>query len=98
VTSPIDDGGPAFPQPPFLNPNGQVCTPGMYYAEAVGMTLRDYFAAKVMQAIVAGDGARMVAARDGRYDETNWGQIVAANAYEMADAMLTHRAKKGSTT
>ncbi len=41
-----------------------------------------------MQACFTGDGAKMVAVRDGRYDETNWAQVVAANAYAMADAMI----------
>ncbi|WP_278984586.1 hypothetical protein [Sphingobium yanoikuyae] len=58
-----------------------------------GMMLRDYFAAKAMAAAFAGPGARMIADRDDRYDETNWAQVVAANAYEMADAMLAHRAQ-----
>lgn len=58
-----------------------------------GMTLRDYFAAKAMQTMVAGQGARMVADRDGRYNETNWAKVVAANAYEFADAMLEERVK-----
>lgn len=43
----------------------------------------------------AGAGARMVADRDKRYDEQagNWAEIVAANAYEFADAMLETREK-----
>lgn len=53
--------------------------------------LRDHFAGLAMQSIFAGEGARMVADRDERYNETNWAQVVAANAYEMADAMLAHR-------
>lgn len=56
-----------------------------------GMSLRDYFAAKAMQAIFAGEGARQVASRDGRYTEGNWSQVVALNAYEMADAMIEAR-------
>jgi hypothetical protein len=58
-----------------------------------GMTIRDWFAGMAMQAIYGGEGARQVADRDGRYDETNWGEVVAANAYEMADAMLRQRGK-----
>jgi hypothetical protein len=76
-----NNGGPAFPRP--YSGNG---TPSQ-----IGMTLRDYFAAKAMQAIFAGEGARMVAARDQRYDETNWAEIVATNAYGMADAMIAAR-------
>lgn len=58
------------------------------------LSTRDEFAARVMQAIFAGPGARMVADRDGRYDETNWKEIVALNAYEMADAMMLARKGK----
>ena len=59
------------------------------YTEAIGvssgMTLRDYFAAKAMQGIMAGilgDGG----------DWPNR-EIVVANAYATADAMLAERAK-----
>lgn len=66
-------GGPAFPVPNLQNDE-----------DFNGMSLRDYFAAKAMQGIVAACGDR-----DGgvAYDETT----VAASAYEMADAMLMAR-------
>ena len=84
IRKPDPTGGPAFP---FVEP-AEVCS------VSTGMILRDYFAAKAMQAIFAGPGATMVAECDGRYDETNWSAIVALNAYEMADAMLAARAGK----
>ncbi len=56
-----------------------------------GMMLRDWYAGLAMQAAFAGVGAQQLADRDGRYDGTNWAEIVALNAYEMADAMLTAR-------
>lgn len=56
-----------------------------------GMFLRDWFAGLAMQASFAGHGAQQLADRDDRYDETNWSEVVAANAYEMADAMLKAR-------
>ena len=71
---------PAFP-----------CPSSLHGEPHEGMTLRDYFAAKAMQACFAGEGARMIADRDDRYNETNWAQIVAMNSYEMADAMLAER-------
>ena len=46
-----------------------------------GMSLRDWFAGLAMQAAFAGVVAR----------KTNWSEVVAANAYEMADAMLEAR-------
>ena len=55
--------------------------------------LRDWFAGLAMQRIFAGAGATVVAARDKRYDETNWADVVADNAYEMADAMMKRRLK-----
>ena len=55
-------GGPAFPHSRL----GSDCD---------GMTLRDYFAAKAMQALV----------------KTNYFDSTAEMAYEMADAMLKER-------
>jgi hypothetical protein len=78
------EGGPAFP----------ISIPGCGDNGCWGMSLRDYFAAKAMQAIYGGEGARIVADRDKRYDETNWGEVVAANAYEMADAMIAERTRR----
>ena len=70
-------GGPAFPS--------------SYAGASRGMTLRDWFAGIAMQTIYGGTGAQQVADRDLRYDETNWAEIVASNAYAMADAMLKER-------
>ena len=46
----MNDGGPAFPNPMFADPH----LPQSKYVEPndKGMTLRDYFAAKAMQAII----------------------------------------------
>lgn len=52
------------------------------------LTKREYFAGLFMAQIIAGEGARMVATRDARYDETNWKEVCAANAIEFADALL----------
>lgn len=79
-----DDGGPAFPN----------ITPDMIEWCRPGMTLLDYFAGLAMQSMVAGEGARQVAERDDRYDETNWDYIVASNAYVMAEAMLREKRRR----
>lgn len=79
--------GPAFPSSYAMSPQGFTTD------HEPGMSLRDWFAGRAMQSMFAGDGARMVANRDKRYDETNWAEVVALNAYEMADAMLTARAQ-----
>jgi hypothetical protein len=56
-----DTGGPAFPRTGWPN--------------ETGMTLRDYFAGKAMQALVQG----------------NYFDVTAKQAYMMADAMLKAR-------
>lgn len=48
-----------------------------------GLTIRDYFAAKAMQAIVIGNNA----------DECTMGAGCAADAYALADSMLAARVK-----
>ena len=60
-------GGPAFPN----------VTPTRIYAE--GMTLRDYFAAKAMQAILSNP------------EYTGEDSGLAAQSYNVADAMLKAR-------
>lgn len=68
-----DNGGPAFPVDweTFNRSNGH----------PAGMTLRDYFAAKALQAIVT--------------DAEHWANLtpesIAAAAYRQADAMLKAR-------
>ena len=70
----IDTGGPAFPVTP-TDRSGQIAE------TCLGMTLRDYFAAKAMQADLNYQGL------EGRESLSH----VAAMAYEMADAMLKAR-------
>ena len=62
-------GGPAFPQERTL-PCGS-------HEECEGMTLRDYFAAKAMQALIE------------KHDESP--VEISLEAYEIADAMLKER-------
>jgi hypothetical protein len=65
-----EDGGPAFPIERHL-PDGNEC----YY----GMSLRDYFAAAVIQGIIAWEGTG------------DTGEADAIQAYQYADAMLKAR-------
>ncbi len=51
--SAINDGRSAFPQAGFLNQNNEVVTAGCYFAEASGMTLRDWFAGQASDDDVA---------------------------------------------
>lgn len=66
----MNTGGPAFPQTRTL-PCGS-------HEECEGLTLRDYFAAQAMQALLAAD-----------YQSPCDG--CAIDAYQMADAMLKAR-------
>ena len=66
-------GGPAFPNPRWEG----------WGSPQEGMTLRDYFAAKAMQAMVQGRGAANL--EQGGYT------AVSMMAYRMADAMLKAR-------
>ena len=68
MTNKIEDGGPAFP---YHGPD----------SGKVGMSLRDYFAAKAMQAHIVGRG---------EFADTNK-RTIAECAYDMADAMLEAR-------
>lgn len=70
-----DDGGDAFPSPGVILRNGN--QQGAY----AGMSLRDYFAAKAMQGMMAHPSP---AASDEH--------MVARDAYTLADAMLEGRA------
>ena len=71
--SKINDGGPAFP---FIDSASPL--------EHSGMTLRDYFAAKAMQAYIQ----RAVLHADL--------EDVAIDAYDIADAMLNAREEGGA--
>ena len=79
-----DDGGSAFPQVESQQAGSQ----GDYHTEvysAGGMSLRDYFAAKAMQSIVAGAMAQ------GGANEAADAPELAKVAWLMADAMLATR-------
>lgn len=86
MSTPINDGGPAFPCIP-PDPN-----PGAYsqFPVGIGMTLRDYFAAKAMPAIYTEVVRR---ASDEGWPE-DWRDGIAQDAYKMADAMLKAREAK----
>ena len=70
-----DTGGPAFPA-------WEQDTYGAKFFNE-GMTMRDYFAAKVMQGLIA----------DPSWQGMSTGTM-AATAYEVADAMLKERSKE----
>ncbi len=78
-----NNGGPAFPCHWRNQPNDA--------PQVMGMTLRDYFAAKVMQGLLSNS-----ALMERAYQLRDVKEIVhnsAAEAYEMADVMLAEREK-----
>ncbi|USE79521.1 hypothetical protein NDR89_23300 [Cupriavidus gilardii] len=88
----INDGGPVFPAT-WTNdgdmisttPNGMVIAPGET-VELQGMTLRDYFAAKAMQGMLADLPKSLWGLQ--------WEASTAACAYRLADEMLAAREGK----
>lgn len=82
----INDGGPAFPlKEPVTR-------------DALGMSLRDYFAAKAMAAFIAEplrEGESSTAWRWTRQLQVSGPDIIAHAAYMMADAMLKAREQEG---
>lgn len=76
MSTPIDDGGPAFPIPDTVHANGQV----QYGAN--GMSLRDWFAGQAMQGMLANQALIDVF---GQY------KGMSVEAYGYADAMLAAR-------
>ena len=76
-------GGPAFPFGQISEMTGQPIN-GFY---APGMTLRDYFAAKAMQAMIEKLSVDIHTYGD------EWPTFAAQSAYQYADAMLKERAK-----
>ena len=74
-----DTGGPAFPFPS----DADAGEPG-----ELGMTLRDYFAAKAMQAVLLKWPPILTEDQDAIRRDT---EEIARGAYAMADAMLKAR-------
>jgi hypothetical protein len=72
-------GGPAFPLPEYLT---------WPQEDPHGMSLRDYFAAKALQGMLA---YSHVNAQNGNYHENCSLEDCAMQAYEYADAMLKAR-------
>lgn len=73
-----DDGGPAYP----CDPDKFWSYKGEPNSEAMGMSLRDYFAGQALAGLVVGD-------EGGTYHQQN-----AAMAYSLADAMIAERSKE----
>lgn len=85
----MKDGGPAFPCEvyDFQPHSGEQVVRESYG----GMTLRDYFAAKAMHAIIAHPET---ARAEGPEDNMDVARGIARMSYLMADVMLAERGKK----
>ena len=77
------DGGPAFPVSSYVNGDGET-----FESKPQGMTLRDYFAAKALQGLLASH-----ANQDATDPYTFGSDCMARRAYQIADAMLAEREK-----
>lgn len=75
---------PAFPVVVLNSTSGEIC------AQYFGATLRDFFAAKAMEAILQCDFPSKIPDKD---TGLTVGEYVAKKAYTMADAMLAEREK-----
>lgn len=80
-----DTGGAAFPMPEVRRNEFGV---SFYSSACYGMTLRDYFAAQALAAIIQADGAQFFASNDAH----------AMIAYEHADAMIAYRKDDADST
>jgi hypothetical protein len=83
----MNDGGPAFPVPNYVNVDGDT-----FESEPSGMSLRDWFAGQALAGMLAGPDMKnnlLLGNPDGRELEA-W---MAEQSYEYADAMLKAREK-----
>jgi hypothetical protein len=84
----VNNGGPAFPRP-FSGNN-------THQPAQVGMTLRDYFAAAALTGFIANQqaAAAVVKAASSAHGAN---RVFSETAYDLADAMLAEREKKGAS-
>lgn len=78
-----ETGGSAFPS------KSSAC--GGSSLDSNGMTLRDYFAAKIAAAIWSDLKVIEKLAKNPKHDDITFGEMIAAQSYQQADAMLEAR-------
>lgn len=91
--STIEDGGCAFPtmrkaEAVYEYPGGETLLVNAVHSGAEGISVRDYFAAKAMQGMLADPETRETC-MDGR--EAEWARSFTCSCYFIADAMLNAR-------
>ena len=96
----VPNGGPAFPRP--FSETGDAKQGAVFHSQA-GMSLRDYFAAKAMQSLIAKSPLKeQVVYEDGSVSGPSNEEMdiissgVCSSAYEYADAMLAEREPRQS--
>lgn len=91
--STVNDGGPAFP---MTVEDDRDCA-GRFASGYGGMTLRDYFAAKAMNAALSNPAPELIQwnIKDADRREISVEQSIAEWAYGQADAMIAARANGG---
>jgi hypothetical protein len=88
-----DTGGPAFPTPGWQVKRYDKGEEYLETEHAIeGMTLRDYFAAKAMVALMS--TPEMLSGLLKNEDAAGAASLVAQASYEQADAMLAERANR----
>lgn len=87
MSTKIDDGGPAFPIQPFVNPRGD------WEWGSAGVSVRDYFAAKALPQAWESEHANPTYGGASSSKEPTY-RGVAAKAYLIADAMIAERNKE----
>jgi hypothetical protein len=93
MSTPINDGGPAFPVTGCVHPNGNAM---------VGMTLRDYFAGQALAQVIKREIREMRETKskfdcfgDDESEEIPFHTLfIASESYAIADAMLAARERK----
>ena len=94
----VKDGGPAFPVlEEYSQFNDSIGRYEDHYAPVGGMTLRDYFAAKAMQALLSSASISQEVAHHVNTASDAFGtqpaNTIARMAWSFADAMLAERSK-----
>lgn len=89
----MNDGGNAFPVSVCAAPSGDVYHSHQVVQGGGGMSLRDYFAAHVIQGMVSSEQFRIVF----NPERPDWIKSMAQLAYMTADAMLEARTTKTNT-
>lgn len=88
----MNDGGPAFPV--YSQPAPELS----FQADSAGMSLRDYFAARALQAVAGAAAFNQVAEdmmkRAGINPARDTDKFIAMLAYDFADAMIAEREKR----